>query len=212
MNVLGTYQLPFGPGHRYGNSNGVVKRLVGGWAISPIYSFGSGTPNGVYSDDYYYGDQAFGEGFDSAGDAAVPMLNTAKLSNKAQLGVTSNGIVGTAGDGFTNANLFGTNAATVFNGFRQPLVGLDFRSDSAGNTRGQSRWNVDLGFTKDTNITERVHTQLYVQMFNAFNHMKFSDPFNSLADPGDFGVLEGQYGVLNNNYTRIIQVGLRVSF
>jgi hypothetical protein len=213
MNVLGTYQLPFGPGHRYGNSNGVVKRLVGGWAISPIYSYGSGTPNGVYSDACYeYCDQAYGEGYDSAGDAAIPMLNTANLSNKAQRGITSNGVVGWHGDGFTNINLFGSNAAQVFNSFRQPLVGVDFRADAGGNTRGQARWNVDLGFTKDTNITERVHTQLYVQMFNALNHTKFLDPFNSLTDPADFGVIEGQYGVLNYNYTRIIQLGLRVSF
>ena len=35
LNVLGTYQLPFGPGHKWGNNNGVVKRLVGGWAVYP---------------------------------------------------------------------------------------------------------------------------------------------------------------------------------
>jgi hypothetical protein len=71
---------------------------------------------------------------------------------------------------------------------------------------------VDLGITKDTMITERVHTQLYVQAFNVFNKTQFSDPFNSLADPADFGVPEGQYNVLNNNFTRIIQLGLRISF
>jgi hypothetical protein len=49
-------------------------------------------------------------------------------------------------------------------------------------------------------------------MFNALNHMQWSDPFNSLQDPADFGALEGQYGVLNNSYTRLIQIGLRVSF
>jgi hypothetical protein len=71
---------------------------------------------------------------------------------------------------------------------------------------------VDLGITKDTRITERVGTQLYVQMFNVFNKTQFSDPFNSLADPYDFGAMEGQFNVLNNNFTRIIQIGLRVSF
>jgi hypothetical protein len=81
-----------------------------------------------------------------------------------------------------------------------------------GELRGQARWNLDLGFTKDTAITERVKTQFYVQMFNALNHMQWSDPFNSLQDPADFGALESQYGILNNSYTRLIQLGLRISF
>jgi hypothetical protein len=213
MNVLGTYQLPFGPGHRYGNNNSVVKRLVGGWAVSPIYTYGTGLPMGVFSDEYYIGDSAFGENpYSSNGDSAIPMVSTKALSNKAHLGVTSNGVVGVNGDGFTNANIFGTNAATVYNEFRQPLVGIDNSSNPTGQLRGQPRWNVDLGITKDTMITERIHTQLYVQAFNVFNKTQFSDPFNSLADPADFGALEGQFNVLNNNFTRIIQLGLRVSF
>ena len=212
LNVLGTYQLPFGPGHKWGNNNGVVKRLVGGWAVSPIYSFGTGLPMGVFSDEYYASDQEFGEGFDGNGDSAAPMVNTKTLSNKAQRGVTSNGYVGVNADGVSNVNIFGSNAAAVYNEFRQPLMGIDMTANATGQLRGQARWNVDIGITKDTRITERVGTQLYVQMFNAFNHTKFSDPFNSLADPGDFGAIEGQYGVLNNNFTRMIQIGLRFSF
>lgn len=213
MNVLGTYQLPFGPGHRYGSNNSVVKRLVGGWAVSPIYTFGTGLPMGVFSDEYYYGDSAFGENpASSNGDSAIPMVNTKTLPNTAHLHITSNGTVGVNGDGFTNANIFGSNAAAVYNEFRQPLVGIDTSSNPTGQLRGQPRWNVDLGITKDTAITERVRTQFFVQAFNVFNKMQFSDPFNSLADPADFGALEGQFNVLNNNFTRIIQMGLRVSF
>jgi len=213
LNVLGTYPLPFGPGHKWGNSNGVVKRLVGGWAVSPIYTYATGLPMGVFSDEYYAGDSAFGENPNSSnGDSAIPMVNTKTLNNKAVQRITSDGYVGVNGDGFTNINIFGSNATQVYNSFRQPLVGIDNSSNPTGQLRGQPRWNVDLGITKDTRITERVGTQLYVQMFNVFNKTQFSDPFNSLADPYDFGAIEGQFNVLNNNFTRIIQIGLRVSF
>jgi len=213
FNLLGTYQLPLGPSHRFGSSNGVLKRLLGGWAVSPIFSAGSGLPLPFYNDDYTESDQAYGQAFDGNADSAIPVgINTGKLSNKAHFGVTSDGTHGVNADGYTGANIFGSSAAQVFGEFRPALLGVDGRSMGTGELRGQSRWNLDLGLTKDTRITERVATQFYVQAFNALNHMEWGDPFNSLQDPADFGALEGQYGVLNSNYTRVIQLGLRVSF
>jgi hypothetical protein len=95
--------------------------------------------------------------------------------------------------------------------------GIDGRSMTTGNLRGLSRYNLDLGITKDTRITERVGTQFYFQMFNATNHMEFADacwnsPCLSLQDPADFGRLDNQFNVLGGQYTRQIQLGLRVSF
>jgi hypothetical protein len=215
FNLLGTYQLPFGAGHRFGGSNGILKRIVGGWSVSPIFSYGSGLPDEIYNDSYTEADQAYGQAYDGVGNSAVPVgINTATLSNSSHFGITSGPSgVGSGSDGYTGNNMFGSNAAQVYNSFTPPLPGINGRSEIGGQIRGQTRWNLDLGFTKDTAITERIHTQIYCQMFNALNHMKFADPFNSLQDPGDFGALdEGQYGVLNNSYTRLIQVGLRVSF
>jgi hypothetical protein len=115
-------------------------------------------------------------------------------------------------------NLF-ANPAAVYADFRPLLVGIDGRSGAAGILRGQERWNLDLGLTKDTAFTERVGAQLYVQAFNVMNHMQWGDPSVNLQDPADFGVLSGQYGALtlggsgaSANYTRIIQLGLRVHF
>jgi hypothetical protein len=81
------------------------------------------------------------------------------------------------------------------------------------------RWNLDLGLTKDTRITEKVGFQLFGQAFNVCNHMQWGDPGVNLQDPANFGVLSGQYGANTlggagaaANYTRLIQVGLRVYF
>jgi hypothetical protein len=83
---------------------------------------------------------------------------------------------------------------------------------------------LDLGITKDTRFTERIGAQLFVQAFNLTNHMEWQDNSGdaggySLQNPANFGVLNGQYNAAtlggagaSANYTRIIQIGLRVSF
>jgi len=54
-------------------------------------------------------------------------------------------------------------------------------------------------------------------MFNATNHMEFADacwnsPCLDLLDPADFGRLNAQFNQLQGQYTREMQLGLRVSF
>jgi hypothetical protein len=126
-----------------------------------------------------------------------------------------NGAYANGGDAL---NYF-TNPSAVYNNFRPFILGEDTRSGGAGILRGPMRWNLDLGLTKDTRITERIGAQLYVQAFNVFNHTMFSNPNLNLQDPGDFGTVTGQYNAItlggsdaSTNYTRIIQIGLRLSF
>src|SRR5205807_930058 len=42
------YELPLGHGKRYMNSSGVTDRVLGGWSVSGILSYHSGTPTEVY--------------------------------------------------------------------------------------------------------------------------------------------------------------------
>jgi len=124
---------------------------------------------------------------------------------------------GNADNGGAGVNMFGKNAINVYNSFRPFLLGLDGSPSGDGNLRGPARWDLDLGLTKDTQITERVHVQIFGQAFNVLNHMQWQTPFLDLQDPADFGVMNGanssayQYGAIGS-YTRVIQLGLRVSF
>jgi hypothetical protein len=216
VNIAGSYELPFSKGRRFASSNPVLSRLIGGWSISPVFTFGTGLPMPVYTGSC----QEFGEGFAGICGGAVPMTDTAKLSNSPHFGITSNGVTGYTGDnayGGPGINIFGNNAAQTFTEFRPIFPGIDGRSMASGNLRGLSRYNLDLALNKDTRITERVGVQFYVQMFNAINHMEFADPcWNSpclnLLDQPDWGVINSQFNVQNNQYTRQIQLGLRVSF
>ncbi len=214
-NIAASYNLPFGKGQRWSSSHTFINEVIGGWIISPIFSYGSGLPLDVYS-----GGQEWGNGNVSNGCAAVP-LNGIGYSNTPHFGVVSNGTVGVNGDpsnGGSGVNLF-SNPAAIYNNFRPNLVGIDGSCGGGGQLRGQQRWNLDLGLTKDTAITERVGIQIYVQAFNVLNHMQWGDPGVNLQDPANFGVISGQYGALGlggdgaaGEYTRIIQLGLRVRF
>jgi hypothetical protein len=126
-------------------------------------------------------------------------------------------------NGGANNNLF-SNPAQIYSEFSPFILGVDGRSGGAGIMRGLSRYNLDLGVTKDTRFTERVGAQLFVQAFNVTNHMEWQDNSGdaggySLQNPANFGVLNSQYNAAtlggagaSANYTRIIQIGLRVSF
>ncbi|MBV9765126.1 MAG: carboxypeptidase regulatory-like domain-containing protein [Acidobacteriaceae bacterium] len=223
FNFLTSYNLPFGKGQHWSSSHTWVNEIIGGWIVSPIFSYGSGLPLSVYTGS----NQEFGEGYTSDnGCNAIPLSNTG-YSNSPVFGVVSNGVIGVQGDqsqpGGTGVNLFG-NPAAVYNNFRPALVGIDGRCGGAGILRGQQRWNLDLGLTKDTTITERVGIQFYAQAFNVFNHMMWADPNAgspalSLQNPAAFGVLNSQYNALGlggggaaGEYTRIIQLGVRIRF
>lgn len=216
MNFLANWRLPFGKGQKWASGNGVIDRVIGGWSLSPIFSYGSGLPLSIYSGSY----QEFGNGYIGNGCNAVP-LSSIGYGNAPVFDATTNPVIGANGissNGGSGVFLF-SNPAAVFNNFRGTLVGYDGRCGGGGILRGQQRWNLDLGLTKDTAITERVGIQFYAQAFNVLNHMEWSDPYLSLQDPADFGALEGQYNGLalgggggSANFTRIIQLGIRIRF
>jgi hypothetical protein len=223
FNLLATYSLPFGKGQRWANSNPVADRVLGGWSVSPIFSAATGIPLDLYTGSY----QELGNGYVGNGCQAVPLTsmsyNTSAVGGVAPVS-SPNGPLGINNDvsnGGTNQSLYSeSQLGAVYNNFRPFLLGIDGSCGGGGQfLRGQNRWNLDLGLTKDTRINERVGFQFYAQAFNALNHMKYSDPYMNLQDPGDFGALEGQYGALalggsgaSANFTRIIQLGLRLRF
>jgi len=225
FNLLGSYQLPFGKGKSWGSDvNPILSRFISGWTISPVFSAGSGLPLNINTGSYQEQGQAW-EGDLSA--TAIPLgIAASSIPINVRQGVGASGNIATNGlgvNGGTGANLF-ANPAQVYSEFRPFLLGIDQRTGGSGILRGLPRWNMDLGVTKDTRFTERIGAQLFVQAFNVFNHMQWYDGSGytggiSLQNPAGFGVLSGQYNPLtlggagaSANYTRIIQIGLRVHF
>ena len=212
INFLSTYELPFGKGHRFTSTNGLVSRIIGGWSVDPIVTWASGLPIEAFSGSCL----EWGNGYDPWCAGMTPLGNVLQYGNSPHpqnFGDSATG-VGTSANpanGGIGMNMF-KDPNAVFNSFRPNYVGIDGRSYDNGPIRGQRRWNVDLGITKDTRITERVGLQLFGQAFNAFNHMQWGDPGLNLLSPNSFGVIGGEYGSIGNGYRRIIQIGARVSF
>jgi hypothetical protein len=48
FNAFFAYDLPFGKGRKYNPDNSVVGAVVGGWTVSGISRFASGTPLGPF--------------------------------------------------------------------------------------------------------------------------------------------------------------------
>ena len=210
FNFLGTYELPFGQGQ-----HGWIGKLIGGWLVSPVLTMSSGLPVEVYTGSF----GEMGAGFAENGASAVaiggkvgssnwpstPILGTVVPTGSAN--PNSVGINGNPANSGTGVNLFGSEAINYYNSFQPFLLGVNGAPSPDGEYRGMPRWNIDLGVTKNTQITERVHAQIFAQAFNLFNVMQFSNPFLDLQYPQAWGVLGGQA-----NQPRIIQLGLRIAF
>ncbi len=212
-NIVANYELPFGRGKHFSTSNGVLDRIIGGWSFAPIFTFGTGLPIETYTGSC----QEFGEGNIGWCAGAVPLKDTSAFGHSVHLAVHTDCNVGVNNDpscpggGGTGGNLF-ANPTAVFNSYRPALLGLDTRAYPLGPYHGQARWNLDFTLAKQTRISEHVGTTFYAQFLNAFNHMMYSDPSMNLQDPADFGTLTGQYNVNNNQYGRVIELGLRLFF
>jgi hypothetical protein len=201
------YELPFGPGKRFGASAGALGRLIGGWSLSGIVTASSGLPLGVNQHYQVFGGAQL-QAFAMLTPGALPIVPGIRYSTSANRGVAGSGGVGVTGDparGGTGLNLF-ANPEEVFRNFRPVLVSQDTRH-GRGIIRGLARWNWDVAVAKSTRITEQVRVTFSADFFNILNRVEFADPTLSLYSPAAFGVLTAQYGS-----PRQIQLGLRFDF
>ena len=72
--------------------------------------------------------------------------------------------------------------------------------------RGPGLNNFDLGFIKNTQITEGVRLQFQAEAINALNHPQFTNPTTTPTSSA-FGVVTGTF-----SWQRVIEFGLKLSF
>lgn len=198
-----TYNMPF-----YKSQHGAIGKLLGGWSISPVFSAGTGLPDEVNTGN---GDCAsFGEGScndEAAFENAVAMgpLNYSPTRKQGIFG--SNGV----GDCCTSGQNVFANPGAAFALFRNPILGLDGQAGGAGTLRGLPYWNLDMAFSKNVKVTERINTTVYGAFTNVLNHMQAADPTFNLFDSTTFGVLGGG-GNVQTNQPRHLEIGLRLNW
>ena len=164
VHVSGTYDLPFGAGRRW-LTDGVMEKIAGGWTVSTIVTFQSGTPfritgqnntfnnlrdgglilNGITQQDIQ---DRIGLYYDQAGlPYYLPPDWIAQV--KADGSLASNNVPGTWGQIFY--------------------------------LHGPHQTFTDFGISKAVNITGQVRFKFQTEILNAFNHPTFAQGTTALS-------------------------------
>lgn len=163
LQASSVWELPVGRGKRFLSSpNGFVNQVLGGWAVNSIFAWMSGEPFAVRSGSF----TANGNH-----ESRASVLNP---NIRAQLQHLPN-------QSFAGPVLFAPVNGGVPCG--PAAAGLAFCIPPPGaNGAGRnifvapSYWNLDLGFIKTFQLSERWRLQFRTEMFNALNHANFDNP------------------------------------
>ena len=188
LNLLTTYELPFGAGRPFANSGGVVSRIVGNWQVSGIVTYRSGMPIGTIG-------------------AACNLPNAGSCFASYANGFNGDvRINGNWGDG----NLTGANTTA----FLDKAAFVSPASFTYGNTPRTSVYgienpgtrNLDVNVRRDFAIREQVKLTMQLDAFNVFNLVNFSAPSTNITS-ANFGKITGQ-----SNTPRVFQISARIRF
>jgi hypothetical protein len=209
------YELPLGHGKRYMNEGGMKDRVVGGWYVSTILSYHSGTPTEVYGNcQGTAGDVLFGGCNTTGAGARVNLVAGVPQTNKSNFNPTTTPFWNPAA--FTPAANCATSTTTCTFG-NEPR--------SLGTARSFGGKNEDFTIGKKTRlIGEKAVIDFQASFFNLFNRHIYSTPSNvfgpslqtpfiAAGHPGCSGPLACGFGALTGSSgPRIIQFGLKISY
>ncbi|HLK68364.1 MAG TPA: TonB-dependent receptor [Bryobacteraceae bacterium] len=219
FHLNGSYELPFGTGHRMLSKNRILSRVVGGWTAGGIVTWQSGAPfsilsergtlnrSGVRSAQNTASTNLTGSqldqvvGFYMTGDGPF-FINPADINPRDGRGTTQEGQPVFSGQAFSNPGP-GTVGTLQRRMFDNPSV-----------------FNLDANLTKITRINERHSIELRLEALNALNHPSFYSGAN--YGFGNFaGVPDARFNINSTTFGRIgytfndsreVQLGLHYRF
>jgi len=187
-----TFEMPFGMGRKFlSSSPKVVDVILGGWNVSTIFRYNTGSPMGISPNVWYPG----WEGSVYANwDPSVDLSSTFDKKNFNP---------GKQND--PNNKYFDTKA------FSSP----DPKTHKLGNgrrlyedLRGFGAMNEDIGLLKYVSFTEATKLQIRAEFINAFNRHNYSNPGTGLSNSNTFANVTS----IGNLAPRVVQLGLRLEF
>ena len=190
------YQLPFGRGRAFGTHLPlIVEELAGGWSVSGIVQYQSGTAFSAVT-------SAFVPGYSNNSPA---IFNGNNGALRRQVHKKADGTVSLFADANAAVNAF--SAPTGFNiGSRNILRGPQFADFDASVGKSFAIWpreNVNLKFRADA--------------FNSLNRPNFLSPgsntiYDDITNAGQFGQLTAVPSTGQNGAPRVLQLSLRLEF
>jgi len=165
LSIAGTYELPIGPGKKFLNKNNLTGKMLGGWQISPLLTYASGTPLSLGVDN----ENALGNGFNR------PNINTSIPLNV----------------NYGNANKGGL----VFNTAAFSDPGLYTPGNTPRNLaalRSPAGLNENVALSKSFPIGEHVKAKIEMEYFNLLNRFIPGTPDTNLGDANFGKVINSQ--------------------
>lgn len=192
----GTYQLPIGRGREFfSNDNRILDSVIGGWQISAIYQFLSGTPiswsNAIYTGTSFK--DLHNVQHSSANVTGGHVFNTAVFDQRTVANPNQKGDNNPLDAGY-NPNI--QPNSYNYRTFPAYLLRQDYTSNWDGNVQ------------KDIKAWENVALQLRLDCFNMLNRPQYGTP-NVSPTSKSFGTTSGVYSGTN---ARQFQVGAHVAF
>jgi hypothetical protein len=195
----GTYQLPFGQGRQFFNSNRILNPVIGGWQVSAIYQFLSGTPiswgNVIYTGSGWK--DFHNKQHSSANVFGQSVFNTAVFDTRTV--VNSAYPVNNDPTNVTATTPYNPNVQPTGNNYRtfpQYLLRQDYTSD----------W--DANVQKNTKLAENVTLELRLDTFNLLNRPQYNTP-NVSPTSTSFGTTPGVY---SGTLARHMQLSAHITF
>jgi len=189
------YDLPF-----FKNSAGWLKNSFGGWQVSGITTFMSGTPIDI----------GCGTGENTGVGTGMRCNSVGQQSGKS---IVQDAVYGDTVQWF-DVNAFTQPNRDQLYGDGQPGM---FGYLGRNTLRGPGRNNWDLSLFKNITIHERLQMQFRFETFNSWNHTQWSGVNTGCSDTVGFGEscgsVSSNFGQVNGAWSpRVIQLGLKLSF
>jgi hypothetical protein len=192
VKIGATYELPVGTGKPVlGGANHLVNALIGGWQVSYIGNYASGTPlsfSAASIAGWNGGTRA--SIINPSGESLYAGFDTSKFDYS---------LVSTPGQ--NQLLYFKTNLVV-----NPPPFTLGTSAPFVSQIRGFASYNEDGGLQKVFSIHERLKFQFRAEAFNMLNRHRFNNPNTNSTSPL-FGQVTGVGGTPRN-----VQLGLRMDF
>jgi hypothetical protein len=214
--VSPVYELPFGKNKRFaGNSKKLEDEIIGGWEITGVYHFISGTPLSMPTNSSFFagGNPSLGskktkkQWFDTSKFASFPGSSITRTQLATQW-PSWTGVSNLPGASYTP-----TSTSGVQNGIYQDFATWNtYNKHTFGNIRNPYTTNLDLGARKNFQISGASKFEIRIDAFNALNHKSFG---NIDVTPGDtyFGYVNGSStAVSETNAPRTFQMEGKLYF
>jgi hypothetical protein len=179
------YELPFGRGKAFGKDmNKAANAIVGGWTVSPIYSYHTGFPLAINGNTDPTG----------TGSRGARGNCNAIVHSQGRVPITGSGGI----QWFVNSN----------KAFTDPPTGQFGTCPAAlGWLRNPGYSNLDFSLMKDFQLTERFRLQFRSDFLNTFNHVNL----NAVSD--GYAAVGATMGQITSSQTpRNVQFALKLYY